>query len=497
MISTGHLAHYDAVLVGAGIMSATLATLLHQLEPTWRIAVLERLPRVGAESSDAWNNAGTGHAGWCELNYTPMGPDGRIDCTKAAKINAAFERSKQFWAALASQDPQFSPRQFIQRVPHLSFVWGAEPVTFLSNRYSALRELSLFAGLEYSEDPVQLKKWMPLVMAGRPVDEPVAATFAAQGTDVDFGTLTRQLFARLEKQGLELHLQHEVCDLQRAPAGGWRVRARQLAVGEKIWLQAPFVFLGAGGGALTLLDQSDLPEGRGYGGFPVSGQWLVCRNPAVVAQHEAKVYGLAAVGAPPMSVPHLDTRRIDGQKALLFGPFAGFSTKFLKEGSIWDLPRSIDWDNLGTMWGAWMNNLPLTRYLLEQVLQSPTDRLEALREFYPTAAAADWELATAGQRVQVIRRDKAEGGVLEFGTELVTAADGSLAALLGASPGASTAVDVMVRLLVRCFPQQSADRHWSERLATLVPFDSATLLQDPETVARSRAFTHPILGLAE
>jgi malate dehydrogenase (quinone) len=458
------------VLIGAGIMSATLGVLLKKLRPDLQITVFERLDVIAGESSDALNNAGTGHSAFCELNYTPAREDGSIDVSKAVKIASAFEVSKEFWSFLIREGNIHNPAQFIQRVPHISFVWGEENVDFLKKRYETLRLHPLFESMEYTESWKTMAEWMPLVMEGRSPEEKAAATRMEIGTDIDFGNLTRALFWYLGSlSGVQINLNSEVRDLERADDGRWRVEVKNLKNKDKSEVLADFVFIGAGGGALPLLEKSNIEEAEGYGGFPISGQWLICNNPQVAARHNAKVYGKASVGAPPMSVPHLDTRMINGKKALLFGPFAGFSTKFLKNGSYWDLPASIEWANIFPMLAAGWNNLPLTRYLVQQVAQAPEDRLAALREYYPEARMDEWDLAIAGQRVQVIKKDDEEIGVLEFGTELVCAADGSLAALLGASPGASTAVSAMIDVLKKCFSQEMKTPEWKNMLKRMAP----------------------------
>lgn len=458
------------VLIGAGIMSATLGVLLKKLLPGVKIDIFERLDRVAAESSEAMNNAGTGHSAFCELNYTPEGKNGTIDISKAVKIASAFEVSKEFWAGLIRHGNIHDPEKFIHTVPHISFVWGQENVDFLRKRYEALRLHPLFEDMQFSENRDELMEWMPLVMEGRDAAEPVAATRMPIGTDINFGALTRMLIGYLESlDGVSLHLNAEVRDLCKLDDGAWCVKVEDMRTDERSEFVADFVFIGAGGGALPLLEKSNIEEAEGYGGFPISGQWLVCDNPEVIERHAVKVYGKAAIGAPPMSVPHLDTRIIDGQKRLLFGPFAGFSTKFLKNGSYWDLPASIELENILPMLAAGWQNLALTKYLIQQVAQSPKDRFEALREYFPNARMEDWHLAIAGQRVQVIKKDDEKVGVLEFGTELVCAADGSLAALLGASPGASTAVVAMIDVLKKCFPEEMKSSVWKNTIKHLAP----------------------------
>jgi malate dehydrogenase (quinone) len=491
--------HYspDVVLIGGGIMSATLALLLHELEPDWQIEVFERLDQLAAESSDAWNNAGTGHAANCELNYTPETEDGSIDCTKAFKINEQFEKSKQFWAYLVEKSILENPAEFIHAMPHLSFVRGAENVEFLKKRHAALTENHLFAGMLYTEDPAQIAKWAPLMMAERE-EEPLAATRIENGTDVDFGALSRAIFRYLDgRDKTSIHLQHEVEDLERDPdqPERWQMVVRNLNDDSRKLIKAPFVFIGAGGHSLLLLEKSDIPEAEGYGGFPVGGQWLRCTNPTIIAQHHAKVYGRASVGTPPMSVPHLDTRIINGRQELLFGPFAGFSTKFLKHGSYWDLLMSIELDNLIPMIRAGLDNIPLTAYLVEQVMQSDELKMEALREYYPTAKIEDWDQEIAGQRVQVIKKDAEKGGILEFGTEIVHSADGTVAALLGASPGASTAVAAMLQVLEHCFPEKLKSDDWEEQLKKMIPSYGRSLANDAALCREIREWSAGVLGL--
>ena len=488
-------AETDVLLVGAGIMSATLGTLLKTLSPSLHVTVVETLDLVAVESSDAWNNAGTGHAALCELNYTPEAADGSVAIDRAIKINEQFQQSRQFWATLVERGLIRDPKQFINPVPHMSFVHGAEAVDFLRRRYEAMRSCPLFAGMQFSEDPAVLREWIPLMMKDRSTSEPVAATRAEAGTDLNFGALTRMLLASLESNGDRVLTRHRVIGLTQLPDTRWYVEVEDVATKKRSHITTRFVFLGAGGGALPLLQKSGIPEGRGYGGFPVSGQWLRCTNRAVIEQHAAKVYGKPALGAPPMSVPHLDTRVIDGKRELLFGPFAGFTTKFLKAGSFLDLPLSVGMGNLVSMLGAGAHNIDLTKYLIGQVMQSQEDRIDALREFLPTARGEDWVLEIAGQRVQIIKPDAKAGGKLEFGTEIVRSADGSLAALLGASPGASTAVSIMLELVVKGTTVVPPEQRTVEALRSVVPTYGHSLGREPEMLAEMTRTTAALLQL--
>ncbi|MEJ7828089.1 MAG: malate:quinone oxidoreductase [Segetibacter sp.] len=486
----------DVVLIGAGIMSATLGTLLKQLEPATSIQVFERLNNAAAESSDAWNNAGTGHSAFCELNYTPELEDGTIDTSKAVKIAESFEVSKQFWSYLIQRKFIDVPESFIRRIPHMSFVWGDKNIEYLRKRHSTLQKCHLFNEMKYSEDRQQLEEWIPLIMEGRDKNQNCAATRMEIGTDVNFGSLTRCMFKHLtQTRNVTLHYHHEVMRLKQHSDGRWQVKVKDMSTGKSREVTARFVFIGAGGGSLPLLLKSGIPEGKGFGGFPVSGQWLRCKNRELIERHQAKVYGTAAVGSPPMSVPHLDTRMIKGKKELLFGPYAGFTTKFLKKGSFFDLIKSIRLSNIIPMLSAGIHNIPLTKYLIDQVRLTPAARLELLQEYVPAAKLEDWEMEIAGQRVQVIKKDEEEGGILEFGTEVVSAADGSIAALLGASPGASTAVSIMLNLMKQCFKDKMNTQEWQTKLKQMIPSYGGSLGSNAELLLTTRSWTSEVLGL--
>jgi len=469
-------ARTDVVLVGAGIMSATLGALLRRLEPDWSITLVERLDAVGAESSSPWNNAGTGHSALCELNYTPQNPDGSIDITKAVRINEQFQVTRQFWA-YAVENGILTDRGFVNPIPHVSFVRGAQRVDYLRRRQRALAGNPLFARTELIDDADEFARRLPFMAARRDFSEPVALNWAADGTDVDFGALARQLVGFCVRGGTTALFGHEVRDLTRQSDGSWALLVRNRRTGEKHRLNAKFVFVGAGGDALPLLQRSGIKEVRGFAGFPIGGRFLRADNPALTAAHRAKVYGAPAPGAPPLGALHLDLRFVNGKSWLVFGPYAGWSPKFLKHGHFTDLPRSIKPDNVLSMLGVGATQMTLVNYLIGQLRLSEPDRVRALREFAPSAMDSDWEPTVAGQRVQVIRRDKRKGGVLDFNTTVLSAGDGSIAGLLGGSPGASTAVPAMLDVLQRCF----ADRYdsWLPALKEMVPSLGVELSREP------------------
>ena len=487
----------DVLLIGGGIMSATLGTYLQELEPQWSMTMVERLDGVAQESSNGWNNAGTGHSALMELNYTPKKADGSISIEKAVEINEAFQISRQFWAYQVNNGVMHEPRSFITTVPHMSFVWGDENVNFLRARYTALQQSTLFRGMRYSEDHAQIKEWAPLVMEGRDPKQKVAATRTEIGTDVNYGEITRQLIASLQKKpNFALQLSTEVRGFKRNADNSWTVTVADLKNNEaEHAIKAKFVFIGAGGAALKLLQETDIPEAKGYAGFPVGGQFLVAENPDVVNRHLAKVYGQASVGAPPMSVQHIDTRILDGKRVVLFGPFATFSTKFLKNGSLWDLLSSTTTSNFMPMVNVGLDNFDLVKYLVSQVMLSDDDRFAALQEYYPEAKKEDWRLWQAGQRVQIIKSDAEKGGVLRLGTEVVSDKEGTIAALLGASPGASTAAPIMLHLMEKVFKDKVASPEWQTKLKTIIPSYGTKLNGNVEATEQELQYTSEVLGL--
>jgi malate dehydrogenase (quinone) len=476
-VSDPKAAQTDVVLVGAGIMSATLGALLRLVEPNWSITLIERLDGAGAESSGPWNNAGTGHAGLCELNYTPQRPDGTIDISKAVQVNEQFQVTRQFWAYAVENGLLPDVRSFLNPIPHVSFVKGEASIDYLKRRHEALIDNPLFASMQFIADDDEFARRLPLMAFGRSHADPIALAWAQDGTDVDFGALSRQLIGYTAQRGMTTLFGHEVRGLRKESDGSWTLTIVNRRTEEKRKLTAKFVFIGAGGGSVPLLQKSGIREAKGFGGFPVGGAFLRADRPAMTAAHRAKVYSLAAAGAPSMAGTHLDTRVVNGKSWLLFGPFAGWSPKFLKHGKITDLPRSVRPNNLMPIATVGLTQIPLVRYLIGQLLQSESRRVQVLREFVPSAVDSDWELDIAGQRVQVIRRAKGKGGVLDFGTIVLSAADGTIAGLLGASPGASTAVPAMLDVMERCF----GDRYksWSPKLKEIVPSLGTELSGEP------------------
>lgn len=486
--------HADIVLVGGGIMSATFAAMLKELQGDMTIEVFELLDAPAQESSNGWNNAGTGHAALCELNYTPQKPDGSVTIDRALTVNTQFDLTRQFWAYMVGKGAMGAPESFVHDVPHISFVWGDQNVGFLRKRYDAMSAHHCFKGMEYSEDPAVLEEWMPLVMRGRDPQQKVAGTRMATGTDVDFGAVTRQLLAHVGSQpGVRVSYCTAVTDVKRTADGRWSVSVKDRKSGAARTVSAKTVFLGAGGGALPLLQKSGIPEGKGIGGFPVSGIFLRCDDNATVERHNGKVYGKASVGAPPMSVPHLDSRYIDGKRSLLFGPYAGFSTKFLKNGSPGDLFASVKGDNLKSMLAVGRDNFDLTKYLISEVLKSKDSKYAALREYFPQADPEKWDFIVAGQRVQVIMPDEKSGGKLEFGTKVVGDANGSIAAVLGASPGASVAVAVVLDVLKRLYKNDLTG--WETKLREIIPSYGKSIADDPELCRTIRRDTSQVLHL--
>lgn len=480
---------YDLALIGGGIMSATLGVLVKLVSPNTKIVIFERLDEVALESSNPWNNAGTGHAALCELNYMPDSTDGSLpDPSKAIAINEQFQVSRQLWSFLVEKGVLGSPESFIRSVPHITFVESEKDIDYLRRRFESLKDQPLFKGLEYTEFFPKLSSWVPLMASGRE-GKRFAATRIEQGTDVDYGTMTSQMISWLVSQGVEVRMGTEVKSLHQFPTGDWQLWLGSYA---NNFLHASKVFVGAGGWALKLLQSSGIEEIKGYGTFPVSGHFYRTDNPELVKQHQAKVYSQAQVGAPPMSVPHLDTRVVDGKESLLFGPFAGINPKFLKQGSVLDLPLSVRPANIFPYLSVALKNFGLVRYLLREVTKSKKQKFESLKVFVPLAEPEDWTYYEAGQRAQVIKPTK-NGGILQFGTEVISSKDGSISGLLGASPGASVSVSVMLDVMKRMYV--SDYKSFEPMLAEMIPSYGKNLNDSPTLAKKILAATAKTLKL--
>jgi len=485
----------DVLLIGGGIMSATLGAMIHALEPGWSQVVYERLEGPAQESSYPFNNAGTGHSALCELNYTPE-KNGRVDVSKAMAINEKFQLSRQFWSHQVGAGVLPDPRGFINPVPHVSFGQGEDQIAYLRRRYDALSANHMFPNMQFTDDQDKFARMLPLMAEGRDFDaEPVAISWTDAGTDINYGELSKQFFNAAKENGTEIRYGHEVTNLKRE-GNFWKVNVKNLRTGDKRVTRARFVFVGAGGYALDLLRKAGVPEVRGYAGFPISGMWLRTTNPELVEKHQAKVYGKAKVGAPPMSVPHLDLRVVDGEQSLLFGPYGGWTPKFMKEGSYLDLFKSIRPDNIPSYLGVAATNLNLVTYLVQEVFRDFDGKMEVLREYYPEADPKDWDEVVAGQRVQVIKPAAAPNfGTLEFGTALVNDQNGTIAGILGASPGASITPAAMLELLERCFGERMIE--WGDKLHDMFPTYGKSLKHDKRAYDEQWQMTQKTLRLDE
>ena len=480
----------DVLIIGAGIMGATLGSILKELDSSLRVDIVESLNNPALESSKALNNAGTGHAGYCELNYTPLLPNNKIDIQKAIQINSGFELSLQYWSYLTKKYHLFSPNKFIKRVPHISLVNGNEDRAYLKKRYLALKNNPLFKTIEFSSDFKTISKWIPLLKTKKSPKE-YAATKVEIGTDLNFGEITYQLISILKtKKNFYLHTNYKVTDLNETKDGLWSVEINNV---EK--MQAKFIFIASGGNSLKLLQKAKIYEQRSYAGFPVNGQWLVCKNPKIVALHKAKVYGKAEIGSPPMSLPHLDFRIINGEKILMFGPFASFTFKFLISGSLFDFISSIKFHNLKTLCIVFLKEWPLLIYLIKQNFKSHKSRLADLRKFYPDANAEDWQLENAGIRVQIMKKPNIGTPKLEFGTEIIFSGKNNLAALLGASPGASISVKSMIEVIEKCFLNKKKSIAWKSKIKKMIPSYEVNLVKNPKLLKKIRSDNQRTLGI--
>lgn len=481
------------IFVGAGVLNATLATLLNKIEPGWNLKIFERLSHPAEESSNERNNAGTGHAALCELNYTVEQPDGSIDVERAKVINEQFEISKQFWSYLVKEKIIENPKDFINALPHISFVHGEKNSDFLERRYKAMKKHPMFETMSYTRDYETLKKWLPLVMEGRDKEETISASKIDEGTDVNFGELTRQMMKHLEKTQ-DVYYNQEVLDFKRLSNGKWQAKIKNVETGSIDYHIADYVIIGAGGNAIPMLQKTKIEESKNLGGFPISGAFLMCNKAEIVAQHNAKAYGKEPEGTPPMTVPHIDRRYIDGVPTLLFGPFAEIGPKFLKQGSNLDLFKSINMNNIGTLLSAGVKNIPLIKYSIEQITMDKSERMKALRTFLPNAKDEDWDLIIAGKRVQIIKDSELYGkGYIQFGTEVVYSKDHSVVGLLGESPGASTCVSVALEVLENNFEEKIGS--WAEKISEMVPSYGFSLIKDSNLLRQVKEASNKTLQL--
>ena len=466
-----HVSNPDVVLIGSGIMSANLGALLKSLDSNLKVQLYEATDEFAKEASNGWNNAGTGHAGICELSYTPdQEADGSVDVSNAVQIFEQFEASRQFWAYAVEKGMIENPRDCINPVAHISFVHGEKQVNFLKERHKGMANHHFFETMTYTTDREEIGRWAPLLVDERDPKVPIAATKMEEGTDVNFGAIALSLVNWLgQQEGCSALTGHKVVGLEKTERG-WDVLVEDLATEELTVTSAKFVFVGAGGGSLQLLQKAGIPQAQGLGGFPIGGQWLICQNPEIVEKHQAKVYGQPLDAAPTMAVPHLDTRILDGQKSLLFGPFASWTTKFLHgKGSFLDLPGTVKPHNLATLLKVGVSNLPLVKYLVQQGTQSMQDRIDVLHVFYPGAKAEDWKLIDAGIRVQAIKKEDGEAGIVHYGTEVITSDDCSISALLGASPGASVSVHIVLEVIKKCLPEMLETEEGKKKILEMVP----------------------------
>jgi malate dehydrogenase (quinone) len=480
----------DTLIVGAGIMGATLASILKEIDSDLKIDMVEALDSPALESSEANNNAGTGHAGYCELNYTPLLSNDKIDIEKAVQVNLGFEMSLQYWSYLTKKYRLFSPSKFIKRVPHISLVNGDKNIAFLKKRYLALKNNPLFNSIEFSSNFKTITKWIPLLKTKKS-QRKYAATKVEIGTDVNFGEITYELISILNtKKKFHLHTNQKAIAINENEDDSWSVKLNN---GNKI--KAKFIFIACGGNSLKLLQKTKIYEQNSYAGFPINGQWLVCNNPKIVALHKAKVYGKAEIGSPPMSMPHLDLRIIDGKKILMFGPFASFTFKFLISGSFFDFISSIKFHNLKTLCIVFLKEWALLIYLIKQNFKPHKSRIADLKQFFPDANTKEWHLKDAGIRVQIMKKSRAGSSKLEFGTEIIFSKKNNLAALLGASPGASISVQSMIEVIEKCFLKKENSIAWKNKIKKMIPSYGVDLVKNPRLLKKIRSHNQRTLGI--
>ena len=488
-------ANPDVVLIGGGIMSATLAALLEVVAPQWSITVFESA--AGRRRREL--------ARLEQRRHRPRRPVRAELHARRARRPGGPGQGRHDQRAVPGLPPVLvapgragltgAPKEFINPVPHVSFVTGEDGRAYMRARHEALAAQPLFDGLEYSDDPAELAEWTPLMMAGRDPRQLVAATRSAAGTDVNFGALTRMLLEDAADRGVAVHCQparHEPRPARPTAAG--RSPCRDTVTGERRTVRRPVRLRRRRRRRAAAAAEGGHPGDRRASAASRSAASSCAPAPPSWSQHQAKVYGQAAVGAPPMSVPHLDPRVIDGDHSLMFGPYAGFSPKFLKAGSMFDLPRSVKPNNLGSMLGVARTELALTRYLVNELLQSGADRHQTLRAFVPDGRRArlgDDHRRPARPGHQAGPGDRPRRApVRHRGRRRRRRHDRRPARRL---PGASTAVSAMLDLLERCFPDRMPA--WRPALQEAIPSYGRSLADDPALLAEVRASTMQTLEL--
>lgn len=480
----------NVVIIGAGIMGTTFATLAKELAPELDITILERLDKAGAGNSWAFNNAGTGHEANCELNYTPV--DGEvISVEKALKIHAQFNVAKQFWAYLLKKGAIKNPTSFINPTRHCTLV-SESSIEELKLRFNEMSAHHFFEGMRYSDDFDEIKSWIPYTMEGRPRHEKMAATIVETGTDVNFGALTEQMAGYATSQlGVKIEYGVHVQRVHRSPAGSWLLETRQN--GNAVQHRADVLFVGAGGGAFPILKKSHLPFARRFTGFPVGGRFLQAEiTEEQASQYRAKTYGKAEVGAPPMSVPHLDLRVAEGKHYLLFGPFASFKPVLEKGRGFLDYLSSMRLHDIPGLLNVAVEHFPLVKYLVSETFKGEKSMLDSLEKFAPGLSSRfNWQPVEAGQRVQIIK-----DGDLQMGTEIIVSTDKTYGTILGASPGASVSPEVMLRALEQLVPSLCAGESAKEKLKEMFPEDKLeALINNPDHYREIRDTVNQTLGI--
>ncbi|WP_404362730.1 malate:quinone oxidoreductase [Marinobacter sp.] len=480
----------NVIIIGAGIMGTTFATLAKEMAPDLDITILERLDGPGEGNSSAFWNAGTGHEANCELNYTPVDEE-VISVEKALKIHAQFNVAKQFWAHLVKKGAVKEPETFINQTRHCTIV-SESAIEELKLRFSEMSAHHFFEQMRYSEDFDEIKSWIPYVMEERPRHEKMAATLVETGTDVNFGALTEQMAEHAVRDlGVSIKYGTHVKRVHRSPTGRWVIEAD--TSGEPVQYKADVLFVGAGGGAFPLLKKSHLPFRRRFAGFPVGGRFLQAPVSKEEADHyRAKTYGKAKVGAPPMSVPHLDLRVVNGRHYLLFGPFASFKPRLERGRGFFDYLASIRPHDIPGLLNVALEHFPLVKYLVSETFKGEKSMFEELDSFAPGLSKRfDWKPIQAGQRVQIIK-----DGDLQMGTEILVSSDKTYGTLLGASPGASVSPEVMLRCLEQLLPAIFTKEEARKKKNEIFPEDDLDrLINDPDHYREIRDAVNEQLGI--